>query len=374
MIDLALGNLRKRKLRSILCILGITISVFLLSTVDGMLGQMHAEIHRDLDRLEGKMFLQQKGSNYPPFASTLNQSIVNEVLDQTYVNKFESTPLLMTVLEPADNPRDVAQVFAVGFQQGKETVYFKNAKAKEGFSLLEGQPENAIILGSEAQRFYDAKIWSNIYLHGVECYVVGILESQKISLVDQGIFMSLSFCQSIFGRSEQISAVLITINDMSKTDELVAALESEYPSLETITDEEINKSLKQSLEMPDRFMSTIYIVVFLATCIMIMNVMVMAVRERTKEIGTLRAIGSSKSTVLKIILYETVLLTLSGGIFGIILTFILAQPPLLNWAWILSVEETIKIIGVICLISLLSVLFPAYLASKVDPLEALRYE
>lgn len=374
MIDLALANLWKRRLRSSLCILGIVVSVALITTVNGLVDQLYDEMHRDVDRLEGKVFLQQKGTGYPPFSSVLNESICDEALNRTDINNMESTPLLLIAIEPGANPRETAEVFAVGIQPGKEDVYYKNAKSTDGTASLQGQDVNAVILGSKAQQFYNAEIGTTITVGHTQSHVVGILEEQRIALVDNGIYMSLAFCQQIFERPGQISALLITSPTRDQTEELATALETQYPSLESLTDKDINASLEKTLEMPDRFLGAIGLIVLLATCLMIMNVMIMAVSERTKEIGTLRAIGAKRRLVLKVIFYETAILTLIGGIFGILLAYALAQPALLNWTWSLSLEDMILNMGIICVVAVLSAAYPAYIAVKVDPLEALRYE
>lgn len=287
---------------------------------------------------------------------------------------MESTPLLLIAIEPGASPRETAEVFAIGIQPGKEDVYYKNAKPTDGIASLQGQDENAVILGFKAQHFYNAEIGTTITIGHTQSHVVGILGEQRIALVDNGIYMSLAFCQQIFERPGQISALLITSPAKDQTEELAIALETQYPSLESVTDKDINASLEKTLEMPDRFLGAIGLIVLLATCLMIMNVMIMAVSERTKEIGTLRAIGAKRRLVLKVIFYETTILTLIGGIFGICLAYALAQPVLLNWTWSLSLEDIILNMGIICVAAVLSAAYPAYMAVKVDPLEALRYE
>jgi putative ABC transport system permease protein len=126
------------------------------------------------------------------------------------------------------------------------------------------------------------------------------------------------------------------------------------------------------LEMPNRFMGMISWTVFLAAIVMVTNVMLIAVRERTREIGTLAALGVRPTTLLLTILYESLFLTVTGGVLGIALTVPAAYAG--DWTWILSYQEAVKVAFLVVIAGGLAALYPAYRATRVSPVEALRYE
>lgn len=117
-------------------------------------------------------------------------------------------------------------------------------------------------------------------------------------------------------------------------------------------------------------------ITLLCAAIGLMNIMLVKVKERTKEIGLAKALGSNNTSIRKQFLFESVLISVLGAVFGIItgialgnvIGIFLKSGFVVPWAWI-------AIATVICGgVGLLAGLYPAYKASKLDPIVALRYE
>ena len=114
----------------------------------------------------------------------------------------------------------------------------------------------------------------------------------------------------------------------------------------------------------------------------IMNIMLVSVTEKTREIGLRKALGARKKDVLIHFLIESVVLTAIGGIIGIVLgigfsylaSLILAQQLSQNWQFVVSIPAIVLGLGVAAFIGLVFGLYPARKASLRDPIEALRYE
>ena len=108
----------------------------------------------------------------------------------------------------------------------------------------------------------------------------------------------------------------------------------------------------------------------------IMNIMLASVTERTREIGIRRALGARQAHIRAQFLVETVVLSTAGGVTGVLLGFV-GSTMLSRWAeWqpIISLWSVLLSFGLSVLIGVLSGLYPAVSAAKLDPIEALRYE
>ena len=107
-----------------------------------------------------------------------------------------------------------------------------------------------------------------------------------------------------------------------------------------------------------------------------MNIMLVSVRERTREIGIRRAIGARQSQILTQFLIEAIVLSLLGGIIGVILGQIVAVllANLGGWEFVMSAGTIFAALGFAMLVGVLFGVWPARAASKLKPVEALRFE
>ncbi|PIP23653.1 MAG: multidrug ABC transporter substrate-binding protein [Candidatus Nealsonbacteria bacterium CG_4_10_14_0_2_um_filter_38_17] len=114
----------------------------------------------------------------------------------------------------------------------------------------------------------------------------------------------------------------------------------------------------------------------------IMNIMLVSVTERTREVGLRKAVGARKKDILLQFLFEAVLLTLIGGVLGIVLgafiswvtSFVFGQLLNTSWGFLLPLNAVLLGVGVSVAIGLIFGMYPAQKAAKLNPIEALRYE
>jgi len=108
----------------------------------------------------------------------------------------------------------------------------------------------------------------------------------------------------------------------------------------------------------------------------IMNIMLASVLERTREIGVRRAIGARQKDVVRQFLIETTIISLTGGVAGILLGVGLSQliGILAGWSTIVTTGSIVLAFGVSVFIGIVFGLYPAVRASRLDPVTALHYE
>lgn len=162
---------------------------------------------------------------------------------------------------------------------------------------------------------------------------------------------------------------------------------------EVRTWKELSPEISMLTNMMDQYMYIFILIILLGLCFGIINTMLMAVLERTKEIGMLMAVGMNKRKVFRMIILESVMLTLTGGILGIILgtvfTKIFEQHPI-NLSFVsagmekygfaaqvyttLPTESLGTIVFLVILTGMISAIYPARKALKLNPAEATRSE
>jgi ABC-type antimicrobial peptide transport system permease subunit len=138
--------------------------------------------------------------------------------------------------------------------------------------------------------------------------------------------------------------------------------------------------ISQALASTSHVMTNLLLVVALISLVVggvgIMNIMLVSVTERTKEIGLRMAVGARAKDILRQFLVEAVVLCLAGGIVGILLGrgASMAVTALLHWPTIASLPAIIAAVAVSVTVGIVFGYYPAWKASRLDPIEALRYE
>jgi len=129
------------------------------------------------------------------------------------------------------------------------------------------------------------------------------------------------------------------------------------------------------------FLTSMAAIALIVGGIGILNIMMVTVAERTREIGLRKAVGANNSAIRNQFLLEAGTLTLLGGSFGIIggiiisyLVSLLMHALGYDWAFVISIKSVLLAVGVSILTGVVFGLYPAYKASKLNPIEALRYE
>ncbi len=230
---------------------------------------------------------------------------------------------------------------------------------------------------------------------GVPLRVIGVIASRGSSLFqdsDNMIFMPLLIGQQQVLGIHHLQVISVKVDDASHVDSAIASINSILKQRHHIqNDVDIDFTIRNQADTI-KMLSTITnaLSLFLAAMaaislvvggIGILNIMMMTVAERTREIGLRKAVGATNKAVRNQFLLEAVLLTSLGGfigiIFGVLISYLISL--LMNylgyeWAFIVSWFSILISVGVSIMTGIVFGLFPAIKASKLDPINALRYE
>ncbi|MBU1877530.1 MAG: ABC transporter permease [Chloroflexi bacterium] len=261
------------------------------------------------------------------------------------------------------------------------TGYHPNEYAIQTLSIIEGQSlrgSRELLISRSSADSLKKGVGDRLRLMDTMFRIVGIYEGGGPFEAGGGV-ISLRDAQTIFGRPRQVSMYMIKLRDPAQADAAIAEISQRFPKVSVSRSAEFVEKMPD-MESMNAMMGAIYFLAILVGGVSMMNTVLMSVFERTREIGTLRALGWRRRRVLWMILREAVLLSLFSGAAGVLLGMGLAwlagQAPMVGGfiqpAY--SVELFVQVGVVAIVLGVIAGLYPAWWASNLNPLEALRYE
>ena len=248
-------------------------------------------------------------------------------------------------------------------------------------NIVEGESlssNHEIILGRGIADAMKKKLGDTIDLSGYRYRIVGIYEL-KISWEELGAIMTLRDGQVFLGRPRKVTLFAVRLKDPNQSAALAERINQEFPDVHATLGADFVSELPD-MESSTAMIGSISFLAVLVGGVGVLNTMLMSVFERTREIGVLRALGWRRRRILGLILRESVILGLLGGLSGILTAFILtglmmsiqSYGEMINPIW--TPEIFVRAIFVALSLGVVGGLYPAYRATRMQPVEALRYE
>lgn len=390
-------------LRSVLTLCGIAIGVASLIAMIGIGEGTRREVVADMERLGGAGLLIIEAPNI--MQAKARQSNWHK---QLFLNRRDLR-ILKTASRSIEkvSPVSVAPMnFAHGAKSypgqliGITTNYgdIRGWKVSSGRFLIESDLNNkrkVCVLGAEIKTrlFKDSDPIKKLIKIGHEFYtVVGIMENREFEAgrwMNRLVMIPLTTFEHRLIRKNQFSKILIK-SDTTQTVPLVKSqihrvLTNHYGQelgIKVISQAEVIESVNQSTMLLRLSLGMSSIIVLLVGGIGIMNLMLVSVTERTREIGLRKAVGASNFNIMIQFLVEAVIVSIIGGGIGIIAGLILAQVSVDFIALVLnnvihsviSLKAILVAVVFIFLIGVFFGLYPASRAARLDPSKALSYE
>jgi putative ABC transport system permease protein len=309
-------------------------------------------------------------------------------------------PFSQTSLRRVDEVPGVETVSGVRFARGKLTSDKKDVNvsgidpatfdslynievAEGGEEALRGLGPGQAMVGKDWAENNDVQVGDTLSIltptqKTVKLEVMGILDDQ--AGLTQQITVANEVVQEEFG-IQQVSFALVGYepgaNAGQTKAEIDRVLRAEYPQVEALTQEEFKNNQADQI---NQLLGLIYALLALSVIVSlfgIVNTLVLSITERTRELGLLRAIGTSRRQVRRMIRYEAVITSLIGGVIGIVVGIVLAvlvSQPIDDFKLAIPFGSLVFLLIAAGIVGVLAAVLPARRASRLDVLQALAYE
>ena len=398
---LAKTSIKENRTRSFLTCLGIAIGVASIILILSLMGSITNLIKSEVDDIGSDLIVVKPSSS--------RDSITNIINELTSSNKFEQSSLSLSDVKAITDMEDTAAVAPIATStntlesekntfssvpiMGTTTDYIKiePIALRYGSFFTDQNKSNSVVLGRTLSlalfNTINSTVGKTVTIMGEKFIVVGVLDEIDKSInfdnvdLDNALIMDIESLDHTLG-STQIQQINIKA---SNTDSLATIAEDIKTTLKNSKagDENFTVTYGDSIAHPSSSLFTIVsgmlalvaAISLVVGGIGVMNIMLVSVAERTHEIGIRKAVGASSRNILMQFLFEALILSVLGGIFGLLLGYVLAFllsiitpfAPFISWEIVAITFLTTFIIGIIFGI------YPAIKAASRNPIESLKH-
>lgn len=372
--NLVFRNLRARPIRSFLTLLGIIVATasmaLFLSFGEGLRKALSSEFSKI-----GPAIL-----------------VLPEGVEAFSMGLPELTPATLAKIEAAKEELGIADVYPTavlargGMDPSSSFVFYGlpdgvNPSQLYPGSLLEGGSfelsSGSALLGGKVAERSNLSIGKVLRISPeISLTVTGILKSTG-GLSDNISFVPIGAVQKALG-TKNFTTILVNLKDGQKSDVVAAALKKKIPGIDAQTAGDVQKYAERAVRISDLVRFGISLVALIVGGLLVANTVMMSVFERIREFGLMRALGAKRKFIFQLVLLEALLLSLSGGVLGILLAEVASYfvnlftqsevgIPLSAITFRLGLFAFLVAVS----LGLLAGFFPARLASRLKVVEAL---
>jgi len=373
---LAFKSLKRRKARTALTILGITVIVMLSLLFLSVGYSTENKVIPSFQKLNIDLVVLQQTALAAPYSS-INESVAWEI--QSYPEVSAVYPYIIQVLTLIQGPSRNQSV-VINALLPSHVVDFYRVEPVSG-SYITDTTNDSIAVGVQAAKVLglkagDTATFGSSSTNQINLKVAGIFTTFG-TVDDYDINMALPLAQKLFDKESRVSAVILKLYDKAKADEIKNRIEAAHPDLVVKTSDQYVADFSAPIRVLQGSITLISGLAVAAGVFGVSNTMLMAVVERRREIGIMRAIGTGTGQILATFLQESLVLGVVGGsvgiLLGIIASNILTIPSLIGITITLDVpiHLAVEALGIALGTALLGGIYPALRAARLRVADAL---
>lgn len=397
----AINALVINKVRTLLSLLGITIGIFSIISVFTVFDSLEGAIKSEINSLGSNVLFIQKwpwamGGDYP-WWKYLNRP-EPKLIEMTELQKRSNTVEASTFM--FDVSRDVyyqnnsmESIPVVAISHNYPNVMSLDLQDGRYFTELESNGgRNIAIIGSEiAENLYQGldPIGRTIKIFGRKLNVIGVIKKEGESVFgnsrDNYVLIPVKFASSVLDARNIGTTIIVKAKPNISNEQMMDELTGIMRSIRKLPPRADDDFAINETDIINRGFDELFGVIKMVGWIIgafsllvggfgIANIMFVSVKERTTQIGIQKSLGAKRYFILVQFLFEAVFLSIIGGIVGLLFVYVLtfAADSLFNFNLVLTLANISIGIFVSALIGLISGFVPAYIASRLDPVEAMR--
>jgi ABC-type antimicrobial peptide transport system permease subunit len=362
---LALRNVFRQRTRTILTALAIGVGVGMVVALGGM-GEGFSQQMSDLGSKNGELTISEAK------ASDMSLTKVDDKVGR-WVATLPAVQHVSGALLGFTTMPGMAYFLAFGLEP--------TSFAMQHYNITEGdriRTPRDMLLGKVAAKNLKKKVGDVVQVSGASFRVVGIYETGT-GYEDAASVITLAEAQKLFKRPSQVSWYFVKLKDLSQAETVKHQIEAKFPEV-TVTKSSEYADKTNDMQTFRAMTAALSFLSVLIGGVGIMNAMLMSVFERTREIGTLRALGWRRRRVVGMIVRESLALSFFSGLVGIAIGMGLGRlmelEPTMGSFLKASYSPALVALAMVVALALgmMGALYPAWRAANLSPIEALRYE
>ena len=402
LLSISFQSILNNKLRTLLTILGVVVGIFSIIVIMTIITMLQNSIEDGLAMLNKNTFQIQK------FDIIQNHSTDKSQRNRKNIKVEEAYRLKKLLTQAKYVGAEQWQLSSVKFGNKKtnpniniggqtvDAMRTNDFKVEYGRDLRESDIQNSTdvcIIGKDiVEKIFPHfnPVGQTVRVDGRPLRVIGVMEKQPEMFGqsnDNYVLIPITTWQNMYGKYSRSVNIMVTAYSTEEYDDVIESAIGHFRRIRKVSPGEPNDfsifsnesmiTTVNDITGPIKIGALVVsVIALLAAGVGIMNIMLVSVTERTREIGIRKAIGAKKSSILMQFLIEAIILCLVGGFIGIV-----AGVGIGNLAGsLLSAQSAIPVDWVVIGISLCITVglifgtYPAYKAANLDPIEALRYE
>jgi len=399
LFKMAFRDIVRHKRRSIFSAIalgmGLTLLLMFASFIEGeMRGSMETSIRLDTGHIQIQSPNYDKNKNSLVWQDLIaNPGQIASQISST-LPVIAATPRLITSgVVTEGNASSGVRVVGIDPASPANEPYVKGLVAGE---FLNANDNSGILIGKPLANQYKLNPGDSINLlvntsngdvDQQQFTIRGIYSTESSGLDKAVVFLTLAKAQAITQAGDHASIIFILLKDKNQTDAVVNAIQA--TGLKIIPWTVLNSFIFDFQQYADSFMSFFYLIILAITATVIINTLIMAVYERTREIGILSAIGMKSRNIMGVFFIESAIIAIGGIVVGWILGgmvvaylthfgFYIGNFGLTGFTTgdtihaYLTLSAGITLTSLTFIVALLAAVYPAWLAARMEPVEALR--